>query len=105
MKKLKLGTPAMGIAIGAVLVAAGALVMVIGFWKVLILACLFGIGYFIGTIENFGEFVRGTANKIIPDKTAQPINIKEEITREQADTIAVYTETVNKEPKEEETEE
>ncbi len=102
MKKLKLGTPAMGIAIGAVLVAAGALVMVIGFWKVLILACLFGIGYFIGTIENFGEFVRGTANKIIPDKSAQPINIKEEIAREQMENgPLVYSETFAKESKEE----
>ena len=88
MKKLKMGTAAMGIALGAVLVAAGVLVMLIGFWKVLILVCLFGVGYFIGTIDNLGDFVREKANKIIPDKRAQPINLKEEIARQQAEIVA-----------------
>ena len=91
MKKLRMGTPLMGIVLGGILLAAGILVMLIGFWKVLILACLFGIGYFIGTIENFTEFVREKANKIIPDRTAQPINIKDEIAREQAENIASTT--------------
>ncbi len=100
MKKLKMGTPAMGITLGAVLVVAGILVMLIGFWKVLILACLFGIGYFIGTIENFTEFVREKANKIIPDKTVQPINIKDEIAREQAENIANIAETAVEKPAE-----
>ena len=82
----------MGVTLGAILVAAGILVMLIGFWKVLILAALFGIGYFIGTIDNLGEFVRDKANKIIPDRTAQPINIKNEIAREQAENVAAVNE-------------
>ena len=88
MKKLKMGTPAMGITLGLILAALGVLVMLIGFWKVLILVCLFGVGYFIGTIDNLGDFVREKANKIIPDKHAQPINLKEEIAREQAEIVA-----------------
>ena len=88
MKKLKMGTPLMGIILGVILVALGVLVMLVGFWKVLILVCLFGVGYFIGTIENPGDFVRDKANRIIPDKRAQPINLKEEIAREQAEIIA-----------------
>ncbi len=88
MKKLKMGTPAMGITLGLILAALGVLVMLIGFWKVLILVCLFGVGYFIGTIDNLGDFVREKANKIIPDKRAQPINLKEEIAREQAEIVA-----------------
>ena len=88
MKKLKMGTPLMGIVLGLVLVALGVLVMLIGFWKVLILVCLFGVGYFVGTIENVNEFLRDNANRIIPDKRAQPINLKKEITREQAEMIA-----------------
>ena len=95
MKKLKMGTPLMGIVMGLILVALGVLVMLIGFWKVLILACLFGVGYFIGTIDNVGNFVREKANRIIPDKRAQPINLKEEIAREQAEIVASMEEKGN----------
>ena len=82
MKKLKMGTPLMGVAIGVALAAVAALIMVIGFWKVLILVLLFGIGYFIGTVDNKQEFIKDAANKIIPAKEAKVIDIKSEITRE-----------------------
>ena len=82
MKKLKMGTPLMGIAIGAALVAVAALVMLIGFWKVLILLVLFGIGYFVGTVDNKQEFVKNAANKIIPAKEAKVIDLKSEIARD-----------------------
>lgn len=97
VKKLKMGTPAMGITLGLALMAAGVLVMLIGFWKVLILAVLFGIGYFVGMIEHPTESVREIANRIIPDKSKspQPINLKEEIAREQAE-IAVRLEEKEK---------
>ncbi len=88
MNKLKMGTPLTGIVLGLILTVLGVLVMLIGFWKVLILVCLFGVGYFIGTLEKPGDFIREKANKIIPDKRAQPINLKEEIAREQAEIIA-----------------
>ena len=95
MKNLKMGTTAMGIFLGCLLTAFGALAMLIGFWRVLLLACLFGIGYFFGTIDNVGRFVRENLNKLIPDKSAQPINIKDELTREQEEGIQgtkyVYT--------------
>ena len=83
MKKLKMGTPLMGLAIGAALVAVAALIMIIGFWKVLILVLLFGIGYFIGTVDNKQEFIKDAANKIIPAKEAKVIDIKSEIARDQ----------------------
>jgi uncharacterized membrane protein len=83
MKKLKMGTPAMGIAIGLGLVGAAVLVMLIGFWKTLLLLALFGIGYFLGTVENKQEFIKDTANKIIPEKEAKVIDLKSEIAREQ----------------------
>ena len=83
MKKLKMGTTAMGIFLGCVLAAFGALAMLIGFWRVLLLACLFGIGYFVGTIENVGRFVRDNVNKLVPDKSAKPINIRNDLAREQ----------------------
>ena len=82
MKKLKMGTPLMGLAIGAVLAAIAALIMIIGFWKVLILVLLFGIGYFIGTVDNKQEFIKDAANKIIPAKEAKVIDLKSEIARD-----------------------
>ena len=83
MKKLKMGTPTTGVIIGLSFVAIAALVMVIGFWKTLVLAVLFGIGFFIGTVENKKEFIRDTANRIIPAKEAKVIDIKSEIARDQ----------------------
>ena len=80
---LKRGTPGYGILIGAALVALGALVMLIGFWKTLILAALFAVGYFLGTVENKSEFVKNAANKLIPDKEAKVIDFKTELAREQ----------------------
>jgi uncharacterized membrane protein len=81
--KMKQGTPAFGIIIGLALAALGALVMLIGIWKTLILAALFAIGYFIGTVENKGDFIKNTANKLIPNKEAKVIDFKTEITKEQ----------------------
>ena len=83
MKKLKMGTPLMGIAIGAGLAAIAVLIMIIGFWKTLILLVLFGIGYFVGTVENKQEFIKEAANRIIPAKEAKVIDLKSEIAREQ----------------------
>jgi len=81
--KFKRGTPGFGILIGAALVALGALVMLIGFWKTLLLGALFGIGYFLGTVENKSEFMKNAANKLIPDKEAKVIDLKSELAREQ----------------------
>ncbi len=80
---MKRGTPAFGIVIGLALAALGALVMLIGIWKTLILAALFAIGYFIGTVENKSDFIKNTANKLIPNKEAKVIDFKTEIAKEQ----------------------
>ena len=81
--KLKKGTPLCGLILGGVLTLAGALVMLIGFWKTLALAALFGLGYFLGTVENKSEFMKNAANKLIPDKEAKVIDLKSELAREQ----------------------
>ena len=80
---MKRGTQAYGIVMGTALAALGALVMLIGFWKTLILAVLFALGYFLGTVENKSEFMKNAANKLIPDKEAKVIDFKTEIAREQ----------------------
>ncbi len=80
---LKKGTPAYGLLLGGVLTLIGALVMIIGFWKTLVLCLLFGLGYFLGTVENKREFMKTTANKLIPDKEVKVIDLKSELLREQ----------------------
>ena len=80
---LKKGTPQYGLVLGAALTLLGALVMLIGFWKTLILCLLFGLGYFLGTVENKKEFMKNTANKLIPDKEVKVIDLKSELIREQ----------------------
>ena len=81
--KLKKGTPLCGLVLGGVLTLAGALVMLIGFWKTLILCLLFGLGYFLGTVENKKDFLKTTANRLIPDREVKVIDLKSELIREQ----------------------
>ena len=81
---LKKGTPLCGLILGAILVGIGALMMLIGFWKTLLLCVLFGVGYFLGTVENKREFFKTTANKLIPDKEVKVIDLKTELKREQS---------------------
>ena len=94
---LKKGTPAYGLLFGGVLTLVGALVMIIGFWKTFALCVLFGLGYFFGTVENKRDFVKNTANKLIPDKEIKVIDFKTELKREQEQTEAVEAEAKSKE--------
>ena len=94
---LKKGTPQFGIAMGLGLVLLGVLVMAIGFWKTLVLGILFAAGYFLGTVDNKREFMKTTANKLIPDKEAKVIDLKNELKREQETVQTPSEETENKE--------
>ncbi len=80
---LKKGTPACGLIFGTVLVVLGALVMWIGFWKTLLLALLFALGYFLGAIDKKKEFLKNTANRLIPEKEIKVIDFKKEVKKEQ----------------------
>ena len=80
---LKKGTPACGLILGTVLVVLGALVMWIGFWKTLVRALLFALGYFLGAIDQKREFLKNTANKLIPEKEIKVIDFKKEVKKEQ----------------------
>ena len=80
---LKKGTPACGLILGTVLVVLGTLVMWIGFWKTLVLALLFALGYFLGAIDKKKEFLKNTANKLIPEKEIKVIDFKKEVKKEQ----------------------
>ena len=94
---MKMGTPAMGIAIGLGMVGVAVLIMLIGFWKALLLIVLFAIGYFVGTVENKQEFVKNAANRLIPDKEVKVIDLKSELKREQEQAEPVEAEAKSKE--------
>ena len=80
---LKKGTPAFGVVLGIAFVVLGALDMLIGFWKTLVLFILFMAGYFLGSVDNKREFIKSTANKLIPEKEIKVIDFKSELKREQ----------------------
>jgi uncharacterized membrane protein len=101
---LKKGTPALGLILGAGLVALGALVMLIGFWKTLALGALFAVGYFLGSVENKREFMKNAANKLIPDKEAKVIDFKTELAREQEQVQTAVGEAVQQDVKAEDKE-
>ena len=83
MIPIKRGTPAFGIITGLLFVSAGVLFMTIGFWKTLLIAVLFGLGYFIGAISNKEKFIKETVNRVIPEKKNNTIQIRDEILQEQ----------------------
>ncbi len=83
MNQFKKGTPAYGLALGILFVLTGILLLTIGFWKTLLLAALFAVGYFLGTVENKGDFIREAANRMIPKKEAEVIDFRSEISKEQ----------------------
>ena len=80
---LKKGTPLMGVIFGIILAAMGGLVMLIGFWKTLLLFILFAVGYFFGTVDDKSKFIKDAANRFIPSKEAKVIDLKSEIARMQ----------------------
>ena len=57
--------------------------MAIGFWKTLLLVALFALGYFLGASDNAADAIRRAANRVIPKKEPETINLRSEIVREQ----------------------
>ena len=92
---LKKGTRVFGLILGAVFAAVGALIMLIGFWKTLLLCVLFAAGFFIGAVGNKREFMKTTANKLIPDKEVKVIDLKTELKRQQDAKEAAEAEATN----------
>ena len=81
---IKMGTRNCAIVCGIIGALIAVLLLAIGFWKTLLLCVLFGVGYFLGTVENKREFMKMTANKLIPDKEVKVIDLKTELKREQS---------------------
>ena len=83
MNQFKKGTTALGLLLGTLFVLIGVLWMALGFWRTLLLAALFGLGYFLGAADNKGELIREAANRVIPKKEAEAIDLRSELVKEQ----------------------
>ena len=58
--------------------------MIIGFWKTLILAVLFLIGYFIGAVSKKREIVKDAVGRFVPaNKEHEAIDFRAELEKEQ----------------------
>ena len=83
MNQFKKGTTALGLLLGTLFVLIGVLWMALGFWRTLLLVALFGLGYFLGAADNKGELIREAANRVIPKKEAEAIDLRSELGKEQ----------------------
>ena len=83
MNQFKKGTPAFGLALGTLFVLIAVLWMTIGFWRTLLLAALFALGFFLGAAENKRDLIRETVNRIIPKKETEAIDLRSELVKEQ----------------------
>ena len=83
MKHFHRGSPVFGLFLGLLLALLGVLVMTIGFWKTLILALLFCLGYFLGVVENKSKFFKDTVNRVVPEKKQETIDFRAELEKEQ----------------------
>lgn len=97
MNEFKKGTPAFGIFLGILFLLIGILVMSIGFWKTLVLAALFCLGYFIGSVNNKAGFFKDTMNKIVPEKKEETIDFRKEVEKEQASEYAGESDNTDEE--------
>ena len=83
MNQFRKGTPAFGIVLGILFAIIGVLLLSIGFWKTLLLAALFLAGYFLGAVENPEKALKNTANRLIPRREQETIDLKSELKKEQ----------------------
>ena len=64
----QIGTPQCGIALGLIGVIVAFMLLFLGFWRTLLVAALFGVGYFFGASANKGETVKKAINRLFPPK-------------------------------------
>ena len=83
MKSFKRGTPAFGVLVGTMFVLAAGLLMWLGFWRTLLLAALFALGYFLGAVDDKKAFVKGTVNRMVPEKEEETIDFRREVKEQQ----------------------
>ena len=67
-KFFQIGTPQCGLALGILGVVIAFMLLVLGFWRTLFVAVLFGVGYFTGACTNKVEILKSLINRLLPQK-------------------------------------
>lgn len=62
------GTPACGAFCGVIGIVVAVLLLTIGFWKMLLVALLCGLGVFLGAVKDKSAFCKKVINKLFPPK-------------------------------------
>lgn len=65
---LRMGTPLCGVVLGIVGVVVALMLLFIGFWRTLLVALFFAVGYFIGATSNKSETIKSVINRLLPPK-------------------------------------
>jgi len=65
---LQIGTAQCGLLIGAAGAAIAFMLIFLGFFKTLLVAALFALGYWIGARSNKTTFIKNTINRLFPPK-------------------------------------
>ena len=68
MRKFEKGTPEYGIVLGVLGAVIAAGILFFGFWRTALVVALFGVGYFVGAVENKAAFFKKLVNAIFPAK-------------------------------------
>lgn len=68
MEKFHVGTPLCGILFGVVGALIALMLLFLGFWRTLLVAVLFAVGYFVGAVKNKQEVLKTLINKWFPPK-------------------------------------
>ena len=64
----RVGTPQCGLLMGLLGIALAFMLFYIGFWKTLIVAILFALGFLLGSCNRKVEILKTTINRLFPPK-------------------------------------
>ncbi len=66
--RFRVGTPQCGLLFGLLGAALALMLIFLGFWRTLLVALFFAVGYVLGAYPSKGEALKGWINRIFPPK-------------------------------------
>ncbi len=72
----KIGTPECAITCAIIAMVLALLFLLLGFWKMLLIAGLMLIGGFLGGVKNKREYISSLVNRLFPPKSTVPYKEK-----------------------------
>ena len=68
----KVGTPECAIFCGVTALVVAVLILLLGFWQMLLVVALLLLGVFVGGVKDKKAWLRNTVNKLFPPRAVQP---------------------------------